>query len=71
MFLELYRNKIKFFRKRRSALTGAVYKFILLQASLTRVALARVACTLSFSRRQVWADVARQYGLLLTALPSL
>jgi hypothetical protein len=71
MFLELYRNKIKFFRKRRSALTGAVYKFILLQASLTRVALAQVARTLSFSRRQVWADVARQYGLLLTALPSL
>ena len=71
MFLELYRNKIKFFRKRRSALAGAVYKSILLQASLARFALGQVARALPFSHRRAWADVARQYGLLLTALPSL
>jgi GT2 family glycosyltransferase len=71
MFLELYRNKIKFFRKRRSALAGALYKFILLQASLVRFALGQLARALPFSRRQAWANIARQYGLLLAALPNL
>jgi GT2 family glycosyltransferase len=71
MFLELYRNKIKFFRKRRSTLAGAVYKFILLQASLVRIVMGQVDRALPFSRRRVLADVARRYGLLLTALPSL
>jgi GT2 family glycosyltransferase len=71
MFLELYRNKIKFFRKRRSAMAGAVYKFILLQASLARLGLGQVARALPFSRRRAWADIARQYGLLLNALPNL
>lgn len=71
MFIELYRNKIKFFRKRRSALAGALYKLILLQASLARFGLGQAARALPFSRRRAWADVARQYGLLLAALPSL
>jgi hypothetical protein len=71
MFLELYRNKIKFFRKRRSALAGTVYKFILLQASLARFALGYVTRALPASRRRVWTEVARQYGLLLTTLPNL
>lgn len=71
MFLELYRNKIKFFRKRRSALAGTLYKFILLQASLARFALGQATRALPFSNRRAWADVARQYGLLLTALPNL
>ncbi len=71
MFLELYRNKIKFFRKRRSAFAGAVYKFILLQASLARFIPGHVVRALPLSRRRAWDDVARQYGLLLTALPNL
>ena len=71
MFLELYRNKIKFFRKRRSAFAGAVYKFILLQASLVRFALGQVAGALPISRRRALAEVARRYGLLIIALPSL
>ncbi len=71
MFLELYRNKIKFFRKRRSVLTAAVYKFILLQASLARIALGQVARVMPLYHRQAWVNAARQYGFLLTALPSL
>lgn len=71
MFLELYRNKIKFFRKRRSTLAGTMYKFILLQASLARFMLGRIMCILPSSHGRAWADVTRQYGLLLTALPRL
>jgi hypothetical protein len=71
MFLELYRNKIKFFRKRRSALAGALYKLILFQASLVRFGLGQVARALPFSGRQGWADAARQYRLLLAELPDL
>ena len=71
MFLELYRNKIKFFRKRRSALAGTLYKLILFQASLARFGLGQAALALPLSHRHAWADVARQYRLLLTALPNL
>ena len=71
MFLELYRNKIKFFRKRRSALAGTLYKLILFQASLARFGLGQAARALPLSHRHAWADVARQYRLLLAALPSL
>jgi N-acetylglucosaminyl-diphospho-decaprenol L-rhamnosyltransferase len=71
MFLELYRNKIKFFRKRRSALAGTIYKIVLFQASLARFGLGQAIQVLPFSGRHAWADVARQYRLLLAALPSL
>ena len=71
MFLELYRNKIKFFRKRRGVLAGAVYKLILLQASIVRFVLGQVIRAFPLSRRQDWTNVARQYGLLLSALPGL
>ena len=71
MFLELYRNKIKFFRKRRSRLTGTLYKFVLLQASLARFGLGQAIQVLPLSSKHAWADVARQYRLLLAALPSL
>jgi hypothetical protein len=71
MFIELYRNKIKFFRKRRSALAGILYKFILFQASLARFALGHITRALPASRRRAWVEVARQYGLLLNTLSSL
>lgn len=71
MFLELYRNKIKFFRKRRSALAGTLYKLILFQASLARLGLGQAARALPLSGRHAWADIARQYRLLLAALPNL
>ena len=71
MFLELYRNKVKFFRKRRGALAGTAYKLILLQASLARFGLGQAARALPLPRRQAWADVARQYRLLVAALPTL
>jgi len=71
MFLELYRNKIKFFRKRRSVLVGALYKFILFQASFARFAFGQVAFALPFSRARAWDDITRQYRLLLAALPNM
>ena len=71
MFLELYRNKIKFFRKRRSAFAGVLYKFILLQASLVRFTLGQLARALPISRRRALTDVARRYGRLIIALPGL
>lgn len=69
MFVELYRNKVKFFRKRRGRLAASLYKVILLQASLFRFCLGqlgRLAPSLSG-----WREVARQYRLLLAALPRL
>ena len=71
MFLELYRNKIKFFRKRRSALAGSLYKIVLFQASLARFGLGQAIRVLPISGRHAWADVARQYRLLLATLPRL
>jgi GT2 family glycosyltransferase len=70
MFLELYRNKIKFFRKRRSDLAGTMYKIILLQACLSRFGLAVAARAISLPR-QDWVDVARQYRLLVAELLTL
>ena len=71
MFLELYRNKIKFFRKRRGGLTGTLYKCVLLQASLVRLGIGRAFQVLPLSSKDTWADLARQYRLLLAALPRL
>ncbi len=70
MFLELYRNKLKFFRKRRSRLTALLYKGVLFQAALVRLLLARVQQGPT-SRRRSYRDVARQYRLLLAELPKL
>jgi GT2 family glycosyltransferase len=71
MFIELYRNKIKFFRKRRSAFAGTLYKFILLQASLARFVPGQMVGALPSFGRRGWADVARRYGLLLATLVKL
>jgi N-acetylglucosaminyl-diphospho-decaprenol L-rhamnosyltransferase len=70
MFLELYRNKLKFFRKRRGPVSGALYKGILLQATVARLLLAQTVYLFAPLRPE-WHDVARQYCLLLAALPKL
>lgn len=71
MFIELYRNKIKFFRKRRGPFAGTLYKFILLQASLARFLPGQMARALPLLGRWARGDVARRYGLLLNALANL
>ena len=69
MFIELYRNKTKFFRKRRGRLAAMLYKLILLQAALARYLSGRALRLLQPQGYNQWIDAARQYGLLIAALP--
>ena len=71
MFIELYRNKTKFFRKRRGRLAGTIYKFILLQAALVRYMTGQAIRALRLRGHDQWIDTARQYRLLIAALPGL
>ncbi len=71
MFLELYRNKVRFFRKRRGQLSAWLYKLVLLQAALIRYGLGKLVRFLPLGRRQEWMETGRQYGLLLVKLPGL
>lgn len=71
MFIELYRNKTKFFRKRRGRLVAMLYKIILLQAALARYLTAQVLRLLRQDKHKQWIDTTRQYRLLLASLPSL
>jgi GT2 family glycosyltransferase len=71
MFIELYRNKVKFFRKRRGQVSARLYKLVLLQAALARYGLGKLMLILPLRRRDEWIEVGRQYGLLLGKLPGL
>jgi GT2 family glycosyltransferase len=71
MFVELYRSKVKFFRKRRGRLSAWLYKVVLLQAGLVRYGLGKLMTVLPLRRRNEWIEAGRQYGLLLGELPSL
>jgi GT2 family glycosyltransferase len=71
MFIELYRNKVKFFRKRRGQVSARLYKVVLLQAALARYGLGKLMLILPLRRRNEWIEVGRQYGLLLAKLPGL
>jgi len=71
MFIELYRNKTRFFRKRRGRLAALLYKLILLQAALARYLTGQALGLLRLRGHNQWIDTARQYRLLLAALPNL
>jgi N-acetylglucosaminyl-diphospho-decaprenol L-rhamnosyltransferase len=71
MFVELYRNKTKFFRKRRGRVAGLLYKIILLQAALARYLMGMAMRPLGLRGSGQWIDSARQYRLLIAVLPSL
>ncbi len=71
MFIELYRNKTKFFRKRRGRLAAFLYKLILLQAALARYLTGQIVRLLRPNVHAQWIDTIRQYRLLITVLPSL
>src|SRR5678816_2945274 len=71
MFIELYRNKTKFFRKRRGQLAAFLYKLILLQAALARYLTGQTLRLLRPSGQAQWIDTIRQYRLLMAILPSL
>lgn len=71
MFIELYRNKTKFFRKRRGRLAAMLYKLILLQAALARYLTGQALRLFRQRGHNQWIDTSRQYGLLIAALPGL
>jgi GT2 family glycosyltransferase len=71
MFIELYRNKTKFFRKRRGRLAAFLYKLILLQAALARYLTGQILRLLHPNMHAQWVDTIRQYRLLIAVLPSL
>jgi GT2 family glycosyltransferase len=71
MFIELYRNKLKFFRKRRGPVSAWLYKLVLFQAALLRFGLGKLILTLQLKRLEKWIESGRQYGLLLGNLPRL
>jgi len=62
MFLELYRSKVLYFRKRHGVLQAMVYKLIVFLASLPRVMLA------PFPGKR---DLAGKYSQLMLALPGM
>lgn len=71
MFLELYRNKVKFFRKHGSAISTPVYKSILYLAAYLRLVGGRLFGSTKTGNRLGWGEISRQYGLLIRALPGM
>jgi GT2 family glycosyltransferase len=71
MFLELYRNKVLFFRKRRGPRAANLYKLVLLMAAGTRFVLGQLVRPLPLPQRSRWLALTRQYGQLLAVLPGL
>jgi GT2 family glycosyltransferase len=71
MFIELYRNKTKFFRKRRGRLAGLLYKLILLQAALARYLVGQAIGRLRPRGNEKVVEIVRQYRMLIAVLPSL
>jgi GT2 family glycosyltransferase len=71
LFLELYRNKVLYFRKQRGPAAAAAYKLILFLASGARYLLGQTVRPLRLKRSGEWATLTRRYGRLLGALPRL
>jgi N-acetylglucosaminyl-diphospho-decaprenol L-rhamnosyltransferase len=71
MFLQLYRGKIQYFHKHWGRFATWIYKLILAVATLARLALSPLALLEPEARRRRHIGLARQYGLLLRALPSM
>lgn len=71
MFLQLYLGKLMYFRKHYGRLAGIGYKFILLLAALSRLALIPLAWLQKPPQRQKNLALAQHYGRLLAALPTM
>lgn len=79
MFIELYHNKLNYFRKHHCApqwITVGIYKAILLCAAVVRWLFGSILAVLPLghlfrTQRQNWKTLARQYGHLITRLPQL
>ena len=71
MFLQLYRGKLRFFRKHYGWLTVALYKVVLGLAALLRLALAPLVWLRKSDGSDNQLHMARHYGRLLLTLPSM
>jgi len=71
MFLQLYRSKVVYFRKRYGLVGGRLYKLILFLASTTRLLAAGLAILKQPGESDRYAAIARNYQRLLVSLPAL
>lgn len=71
MFLQLYQNKLLYFRKHHGRTGAWGYKLILVMASVMRLALSPLSWLEKPARRQQHRALAGRYWRLLTSLPSL
>ncbi len=71
MFLQLYRGKIQYFHKHWGRIATWAYKLVLALATLARLVLTPLTWLEPPSRRHRHLVLARQYGLLLRALPNM
>ncbi len=71
MFLQLYRGKIQYFHKHWGRAATWAYKLVLALATLARLAITPLIWREPAARRRRHLVLARQYGLLLRALPSM
>ena len=71
MFLQLYRGKIQYFHKHWGRFDTWAYKLVLGLATLARLSFTPFVWLEPHARRHRHLALARQYGLLLRALPSL
>jgi len=68
MFIELYRNKIYYFRKHGGRVRVGLYKIILYSAALSRWIPGTLLANTQTGQARKWKQVARQYRLLLNEL---
>ncbi|WP_420632177.1 glycosyltransferase family 2 protein [Candidatus Leptofilum sp.] len=71
MFLQLYRAKLRFFRKHYGWLTAILYKFVLGLAALLRLGLAPLSWLRKSEKSGYQLHMAQHYGRLLITLPSM
>ncbi|GJM39851.1 MAG: glycosyl transferase [Ardenticatenaceae bacterium] len=71
MFLQLYRAKLRFFRKHYGWFTVILYKFVLGFAALLRLALAPLTWLRRSKKGGYQLHMAQHYGRLLISLPSM
>ncbi len=71
MFLQLYRGKLRFFRKHYGWLTVALYKVVLGLAAILRLVLAPLVWLRKSDNSDGQLHLARHYGRLLITLPSM
>jgi GT2 family glycosyltransferase len=71
MFLNLYRGKIKYFRKHHRWPAAQIYKLILIIAALSRLVLVPLVVFERSTRRHIHIALADRYRRLVVALPRM